>query len=330
MLYSGRPDKTLGEDGVRTLVAGGAGFIGSHLCDALLAQGHSVVAVDNFVTGHRRNVEHLRNEPRFRLIEHDVITPLDVAADVIFHLASPASPIGYLKHPVETSLVNSIGTYNLLELARRNNAAFLLASTSEVYGEPLEHPQREEYRGNVSCTGIRSCYDEGKRYAESLTMTYCRQHNVNARVVRIFNTYGPRSDPNDGRLVPNFVVHALRRMPIPVYGDGTQTRSLCYVSDLIAGILKAAQTPDLAGEVINLGNPDERTVLEYARLVKRLAGSSSPIVNVPANDLGVRVSDDPSRRCPDISKARRLLGWEPVVTVEDGLAQTIAWFRSIL
>ena len=315
---------------MRTLVAGGGGFIGSHLCDALLAQGHSVVAVDNFITGQRRNVEHLQANPRFQLVEHDVITPLDLKADVVFHLASPASPIGYLKHPVETSLVNSIGTHNLLELARRNNAAFLLASTSEVYGEPLEHPQREEYRGNVSCTGIRSCYDEGKRYAESLTMTYCRHHDVNARVVRIFNTYGPRSDPNDGRLVPNFVVHALRGTPIPVYGDGTQTRSLCYVSDLVAGILKAAQMPDLAGEVINLGNPDERTVLEYARMVKRLSGSASPVVNVPANDLGVRISDDPSRRCPDISKARRLLEWEPVVHVEDGLVKTIAWFREIL
>lgn len=312
------------------LVAGGAGFIGSHLCDALLAQGHSVVAVDNFITGQRRNLEHLHSHPRFRFIEHDVIKPLDLQTDVIFHLASPASPIGYLEHPIETSLVNSIGTYNLLELARRNSATFLLASTSEVYGEPLEHPQREEYRGNVSCTGIRSCYDEGKRYAESLTMTYCRQHEVNARVVRIFNTYGPRSDPNDGRLVPNFVVHALRGTPIPVYGDGTQTRSLCYVSDLVNGILRAAQTPDLAGEVVNLGNPDERTVLECARMVKRLSGSPSPIVNVPATDLGSRISDDPSRRCPDISKARRLLGWEPVVHVEDGLAKTIAWFREIL
>ena len=315
---------------MRTLVAGGAGFIGSHLCDALLAQGHTVLAVDNFITGQRRNVEHLRTHPRFTLLEHDVISPLDAQTDMVFHLASPASPIGYLKHPVETSLVNSIGTYNLLELARRNNAGFLLASTSEVYGEPLEHPQREEYRGNVSCTGIRSCYDEGKRYAESLTMTYYRHHDLSARVVRIFNTYGPRSDPNDGRLVPNFVVHALRGTPIPVYGDGTQTRSLCYVSDLVAGILNAAQTPDMAGEVVNLGNPDERTVLEYARMVKRLAGSASPVVTVAANNLGARVSDDPSRRCPDISKARRLLSWEPVVHVEDGLAKTIAWFREIL
>jgi nucleoside-diphosphate-sugar epimerase len=249
---------------------------------------------------------------------------------MIFHLASPASPIGYLKHPIETSLVNSIGTYNLLEMTRRNNGAFLLASTSEVYGEPLEHPQREEYRGNVSCTGIRACYDEGKRYAESLTMTYARHHNLNARVVRIFNTYGPRSDPNDGRLVPNFVVHAVRGTPIPVYGDGTQTRALCYVSDLVAGILKAAELPDLAGEVVNLGNPDERTVLEYARMIKKLANSSSPIEHVHANDLGNRISDDPSRRCPDISKARRVLGWEPVVHVEDGLAKTISWFREIL
>lgn len=315
---------------MKTLVAGGAGFIGSHLCDALLAQGHSVVAVDNFITGQQRNLDHLTGQPRFEFIEHDVTAPLDLEVDMVFHLASPASPIGYLKHPVETSLVNSLGTYNLLELARRNGAAFLLASTSEVYGEPLEHPQSEEYRGNVSCTGIRSCYDEGKRYAESLTMVYCRHHDLNARVVRIFNTYGPRSDPNDGRLVPNFVVHAVRGSAIPVYGDGTQTRSLCYVSDLVEGILKAAQTPDLAGEVINLGNPDERTVLEYARMIKRLAGSSSPIVRVPVIDLGDRISDDPSRRCPNISKARRLLQWEPKVDVEDGLRKTIDWFREIL
>ena len=315
---------------MKTLVAGGAGFIGSHLCDALLAQGHSVVAVDNFITGQRRNVEHLKDNPRFQIIEHDVIQPLDMQVDLVFHLASPASPIGYLKHPAETSLVNSIGTYNLLELTRRNCAAFLLASTSEVYGEPLEHPQREEYRGNVSCTGIRACYDEGKRYAESLTMTYARHYGLNARVVRIFNTYGPRSDPNDGRLVPNFVVHAVRGTPIPVYGDGTQTRALCYVSDLVAGILKAAQLPDLAGEVVNLGNPDERSVFEYARMIKKLADSSSLIEHVSASDLGTRVSDDPSRRCPDIAKARRVLGWEPVVNVEEGLSKTIAWFREIL
>lgn len=315
---------------MKTLVAGGAGFIGSHLCDALLAKGHSVVAVDNFITGQRRNLEHLLGHPRFEFIEHDVTQPLDVQVDMIFHLASPASPIGYLKHPVETSLVNSVGTYNLLELARRYRATFLLASTSEVYGEPLEHPQSEEYRGNVSCTGIRSCYDEGKRFAESLTMTYCRHYDVNTRIVRIFNTYGPRSDPNDGRLVPNFVVHALRGSPIPVYGDGTQTRALCYVSDLVDGILRMAQEPDLAGEVVNLGNPDERTVLEYARLIKRLADSPSPIIHVSANNLGSRISDDPSRRCPDISKARRILQWEPKVAVEEGLSKTIDWFRQIL
>ena len=315
---------------MKTLVAGGAGFIGSHLCDALLAQGHAVIAVDNFVTGQPRNIEHLRTNPGFRFIEQDVTQPLDLEVDMIFHLASPASPIGYLKHPVETSMVNSLGTYHLLELARRNKAMFLLASTSEVYGEPLEHPQSEDYRGNVSCTGIRSCYDEGKRFAESLTMTYYRHHGVNSRVVRIFNTYGPRSDPNDGRLVPNFVVHAIRGTDIPVYGDGTQTRALCYVSDLVNGLLKAAANPDMQGEVCNLGNPDERTVLEYARLIKRLANSSSTILHVSANDLGLRVSDDPSRRCPDITKAKRLLQWQPTVSVEEGLSKTIAWFRQIL
>lgn len=315
---------------MKALVAGGAGFIGSHLCDALLTMGHAVVAVDNFVTGQRRNIEHLNGQPRFEFIEHDVCQPLDLDVDAVFQLASPASPIGYLKHPVETAMVNSLGTYNLLELAWRNRASFLMASTSEVYGEPLEHPQSEDYRGNVSCTGIRSCYDEGKRFAESLTMTYYRHRDVNARVVRIFNTYGPRSDPKDGRLVPNFVVHALRGTPIPVYGDGTQTRALCYVSDLVDGILRAMFNADMAGEVVNLGNPDERTVLEYARMIKRLADSPSPVVHVSANELGTRISDDPSRRCPDISKARRLIQWEPRVDVEDGLSKTIAWFREIL
>ncbi len=315
---------------MHVLVAGGAGFIGSHLCDALLERGDAVLAVDNFITGNRRNVEHLSGHPRFRLLEHDITVPLDLEVDAIYHLASPASPIGYLRHPVETSLVNSLGTYNLLELARRNRAIFLLASTSEVYGEPLEHPQREEYRGNVSCTGIRSCYDEGKRFAESLTMTYLRQYDLRAYIVRIFNTYGPRSDPQDGRLVPNFVVNALRGRPIPVYGDGSQTRSLCYVSDLVAGILRASEEPDATGEVFNLGNPDERSILEYARLIKRLADSSSPIVHVAATELGDRISDDPSRRCPDISKARRLLQWEPKISVEEGLGRTIRWFREAL
>jgi len=315
---------------VRVLVAGGAGFIGSHLCDALIARGHTVIAVDNLITGNRRNIEHLADHPRFRFVYHDIIQPIRVDAEVIFHMASPASPKGYLQHPLETSLVNAVGTYNLLELARLNHAPFLLASTSEVYGEPLVHPQTEDYRGNVNCTGIRSCYDEGKRFAESLTMTYVRQFGLDARIVRIFNTYGPRSDPEDGRIVPNFVVHALRNEPIPVYGNGQQTRSLCYVSDLVDGLLRALFTQGLAGYVFNLGNPDEHTVMEYAEIIKRLARSSSPIVHVRSDELGDRIVDDPTRRCPDITRARTYLGWEPRVSLEEGLTATIEWFRSIL
>jgi len=315
---------------VKILVTGGAGFIGSHLCAALLADGHEIVCVDSFITGNRRNIAQLLDHPRFRLIEHDVIEPVDLDAQAIFHLASPASPPGYLKFPLKTALTNSHGTYNLLELALRHQAMFLLASTSEAYGDPLEHPQREDYWGHVNPVGVRSCYDESKRFAETLTMLYVRQYGLDGRIIRIFNTYGPHSDPHDGRIVPNFVTQALRGEPITVYGDGTQTRSLCYVSDLVEGIRRAMFTPESQGEVFNLGSPEEHSVLEYAHLIKRLSGSASPIVYVAAPQLGLRIMDDPSRRCPDIAKARRVLGWEPHVPLAEGLEKTIAWFRQVV
>lgn len=315
---------------MKILVTGGAGFIGSHLCAALLADGHEIVCVDSFITGNRRNIAHLVDNPHFQLIEHDVIEPIDLDVQAIFHLASPASPPGYLKFPLKTALTNSHGTYHLLELALRCQAMFLLASTSEAYGDPLEHPQREDYWGHVNPVGVRSCYDESKRYAETLTMLYVRQYGLDARIIRIFNTYGPHSDPHDGRIVPNFVTQALRGEPITVYGDGTQTRSLCYVSDLVEGLRRAMFTAESQGEVLNLGSPEEHSVLEYAHLIKRLSGSASPIVYVAAPQLGLRIMDDPSRRCPDIAKARRVLGWEPHVPLAEGLEKTIAWFRQVL
>lgn len=312
---------------MRSLVTGGAGFLGSHLCDRLIARGDDVVCADNLITGQRDNVEHLDSHPRFQFLSADVTQPLalDGPLDEIFHLASPASPPGYLRKPLETAMVNGFGTYQLLELARQKGARFLLASTSEAYGDPLVHPQSEDYWGNVNPNGMRSCYDEGKRFAEALTMIFVRQYGVDARIVRIFNCYGPRSDPNDGRLVPNFVTQALRGEPLTVYGDGSQTRSLCYVDDLIGGIVRASEAPGTTGRVYNLGNPDERSVLEFARVIKDLARSSSPIVFRPMVS-----EDDPKRRCPDISRAHAELGWEPATGLEAGLTGTISWFRQRL
>ena len=310
---------------MKALVTGGAGFIGSHLCERLLQDGHAVVCVDNLITGHRENVAHLLAEPQFEFVEHDVTQPLDLPVDLVFHLASPASPPGYLQFPVRTALANSLGTYNLLELARRHGARFLLASTSEAYGDPLEHPQREDYWGNVNPIGMRSCYDESKRFAESLTVTYVRHYDLDARIVRIFNTYGPHSDPNDGRVIPNFITQALRGEPITVYDRGEQTRSLCYVTDLVEGIIRAMFFDGTKGEVFNLGMPDERSVLEFAQIIKRLVRSDSPIEFRPPIS-----EDDPAKRCPDISKARQRLNWEPKVGLDEGLRLTIEWFRKKL
>ncbi|MGQ9523418.1 MAG: UDP-glucuronic acid decarboxylase family protein [Armatimonadota bacterium] len=309
---------------MRAIVTGGAGFIGSHLCEALLAAGHEVVCIDNLLTGSRDNVAHLEGQPSFRFVQHDVTQPLFIDGDIYFHLASPASPVGFRTYPLETLLVNSVGTYNLLESARKCGGRFLMASTSEAYGDPLVHPQSEEYWGNVNPVGVRACYDESKRFGEALTMEYVRTYDVDARIIRIFNTYGPRNKADDGRIVPTFISQALRGEPITVYGDGSQTRSFCYVSDLVEGILMAMLTPGTKGEVINLGNPAEYTVMQFAELIKVLCGSSSPIKTVP---LPSSRQGDPMRRRPDISKARRLLGWSPKVSVEDGLRRTIAWYR---
>lgn len=310
---------------MRAIVTGGAGFIGSHLCDALLAAGHEVVCVDNLLTGSRDNIAHLEGQPRFRFVNHDVSQPLFIDGDIYFHLASPASPVGFRTYPLETLLVNSLGTYNLLESARKAGGRFLMASTSEAYGDPLVHPQSEDYWGNVNPVGVRACYDEGKRFGEALTMEYVRTHDVDARIIRIFNTYGPRNKADDGRIVPTFISQALRGEPITVYGDGSQTRSFCYVSDLVEGIMLAMLTPGTKGEVINLGNPAEYTVMQFAELIKVLCGSPSPIKTVP---LPSSRHGDPMRRRPDIGKARRLLGWSPKVGVEDGLRRTIEWYRS--
>lgn len=308
------------------LVTGGAGFIGSHLCAALLDQGYDVTGIDNFQTGTRRNLASLEGRPGFHLLEHDVSAPLPAlpAASVIFHLASPAAVPDYLSRPIETLKVNSLGTMALLDRARHDGARFLFTSTSEIYGDPLVHPQPETYWGNVNPNGIRSCYDESKRFGEAVTLEYHRSYGLDARLVRIFNTYGPHSRSDDGRIVPNFITQALRGEPITVYGDGTQTRSFCYVSDIVDGLLLAMSTPRTMGEVYNLGNPDEYSVQEFAALIARQLGSGAGVVY---RALPV---DDPTRRCPDISKARRQLGWEPRVALADGIERTAAWFRNLL
>jgi UDP-glucuronate decarboxylase len=306
------------------LVAGGAGFVGSHLCDALLADGHSVICVDNFQTGSRRNVEALDNHPRFRLIQADICEPLDLdqPIDQIYNLACPASPPQYQADPIHTMMTSVVGTGNLLRLAERHGASFLQASTSEVYGDPEQHPQREDYWGHVNCTGPRACYDEGKRAAETLCFDMLRAGRVDARVVRIFNTYGPRMSPNDGRIVSNLIVQALRGEPLTIYGTGNQTRSFCYVSDLVDGLMKLMNVdPNPAGPV-NIGNPGEFTIAELADLVLEMTGSSSELVHQPLPQ------DDPQRRRPDITRARELLGWQPRLALAEGLALTIPWFAS--
>ncbi|MGQ7793746.1 UDP-glucuronic acid decarboxylase family protein [Faunimonas sp. B44] len=308
----------------RVLVTGGAGFLGSHLCEALLARGHEVLCVDNFFTGSRLNVTHLLSDPRFEVMRHDITFPLFVEVDEIYNLACPASPVHYQHDPVQTTKTSIHGAINMLGLAKRLKAPILQASTSEVYGDPEVHPQTEDYWGRVNPIGPRSCYDEGKRCAETLFFDYNRQHGVNIKVARIFNTYGPRMHPNDGRVVSNFVVQALRGEPITVYGSGKQTRSFCYVSDLIEGLIRLMESPaDVTGP-INLGNPREFTIRELAELAIRYTGSASEIVLRPLPQ------DDPRQRRPDIARARELLGWEPTVELEAGLKRTIAYFRNAM
>ncbi|HQY24673.1 MAG: SDR family oxidoreductase [Anaerolineae bacterium] len=315
---------------MNVLITGGAGFIGSHLSERLLKDGHRVVAVDNFITGSRANVAHLAANPDFELIERDIIAGLDYAGplDAVMNLASPASPVGYLDNPIETMLVGSHGTRNALELARVKGARFLQASTSEVYGDPLEHPQKESYWGNVSCTGVRSVYDEAKRFAEALTMAYHRRHGLPTRIIRIFNTYGPRMDLNDGRVVPNFVKQAVKNEPVTIYGDGTATRSFTYVSDLVEGMLRLLMSDEPMP--VNVGNPREMTMTEFAEAVLKAAGPECRSQAVYVQPSKERIADDPQRRRPDITRARAILGWDPKVPLEDGLRETIAYFRSVI
>ncbi|HZC06042.1 MAG TPA: UDP-glucuronic acid decarboxylase family protein [Ktedonobacterales bacterium] len=315
---------------MKVLVAGGAGFIGSHLCARLLREGHTVICVDNLLTGAERNIAPLQAsgaDAHFTFLRRDITDALDGLrelddVDAIFQMASPASPIGYWNHPFETIRVNTIGTTNLLELARKHGARLLTASTSEAYGDPLVHPQREDYFGNVNPIGPRACYDESKRLGETITMEYVRRFHVDARIVRIFNTYGPNSQLNDGRMIPNFITQALSHQPLTVHGDGSQTRSICYVDDLVDGLMRALFTEHTTGQVYNLGNPEEQTIREWAQRIIRLCGSSSELTFEPKRE------DDPERRRPNIEKARSQLGWEPRVTPEDGLNRTIAWFRA--
>jgi UDP-glucuronate decarboxylase len=308
----------------RTLITGGAGFLGSHLCTRLIEDGHHVTCLDNFYTGHPENVAHLRSGPRahdFDLVRHDIVNPYYVEVDEIYHLACPASPPHYQRNPVRTLKTAVIGTMNILELAQATGARVVIASTSEIYGEPEIHPQREDYWGNVNSVGKRACYDEGKRCGEAIAVAYAEQHRVDARIVRIFNTYGPRMHESDGRVVSNFINQALRGEALTIYGDGSQTRSLCFYSDLIEGLIRMMSLSRDPGPV-NLGNPEEMTVLQLAALVLELTGSDSPL------DYRALPSDDPTRRRPNIDKARRVLGWEPRVSAMEGLAETIEYYRA--
>src|SRR5438128_476508 len=306
---------------MRTIITGGAGFVGSHLCERFLTEGHEVVCVDNFITGNAENIERLRGSDRFTFIRHDISHPLEIdgAVDNVLHFASPASPVDYLRHPIPTLKVGSLGTHNTLGLAKLKKARYLLASTSEVYGDPEQHPQREDYWGHVNPIGVRGVYDEAKRFAEAMTMAYHRYHHLNTGILRIFNTYGERMRLDDGRVLPNFMGQALRGEPLTVYGDGAQTRSFCHVSDLVDGIEKLLFTD--FHDPVNLGNPDEVTILEFAREILALSGSTSRIVFEPLP------ADDPRVRKPDISRARSLLGWQPRISRREGLERTLAYFQ---
>jgi len=313
---------------MRILITGGAGFIGSHLCDRLLADGYEVIAIDNLSTGNVDNIAHLAGHDHFHFIKHDVTNYIFVEGnlDAVFHLASLPSPVDYLNLPIQTLKVGALGTHKTLGLALEKGARFLLASTSEVYGDPLVHPQQEDYWGNVNPVGPRGVYDESKRFAEALTMAYHRYHGVDTRIARIFNTYGSRMRMDDGRVVPNFVCQALRGEPLTIYDDGSRTRSFCYVSDMVEGMVRLFHSDEATP--VNLGNPDEMTILEFAHKVLKLTGSDSPITFVTPTDA--RTADDPKVRCPDVSKAQRVLGWEPQVSLEEGLRQTVTYFRKKL
>lgn len=308
---------------MRVLITGGAGFIGSHLCDALLGDGHHVVCVDNLLTGNERNIAHLKNEPRFEFVRQDINQPYDAGCiDYIFQFASPASPVDYIRHGIATLQVGSLGSFHSLELARKYGARYLLASTSECYGDPLEHPQKETYWGHVNPIGPRSVYDESKRFAEAVTIAYRRYHKVDTRILRIFNTYGPRLQLNDGRVISNFMKQALRGDPLTVYGRGTQTRSFCYISDEVDGILRLAWSD--IHDPVNIGNPDEFTILECAKMVLKVTGSKSAIAYEPLPQ------DDPRQRRPDITKARELLGWQPKINLEAGLQFSLPYFQEVI
>ena len=314
----------------KIVITGGAGFIGSHLATRLLSDGNQVTVVDNFVTGSKANLESLQNNSNFSLIEHDVILPLpdNLSADVVFHLASPASPnhhseLSYHALPMQTMLVNTVGTHEVLKFAKKNNAKFLFTSTSEIYGDPLVHPQPEEYRGNVSTTGPRSVYDEAKRFGETLVSYFWREEDLDARIVRIFNTYGPNMSKADMRMIIIFINQALNNEPITIFGDGTQTRSLCYIDDLIEGLVRLMFYDNTKGEIVNMGSTTENTVLDFAKIVKKITNSNSEIVL--SEDLP---KDDPKKRKPDITKAKELLNWEPKVALEDGLRKTIEYFKT--
>jgi UDP-glucuronate decarboxylase len=308
----------------RILITGGAGFLGSHLCDRLLKEGHDILCLDNFFTGTKSNIRHLLGKPNFELIRHDLVQPIFIEADEIYNLACPASPIHYQYNPVKTIKTCVMGAINMLGLAKRIKAKILQASTSEIYGNPTVHPQKEDYWGNVNTIGLRSCYDEGKRCAETLFFDYHRQNKVNIRVVRIFNTFGPRMHPNDGRVISNFIVQALKNQDITVYGKGTQTRSFCYVDELIEGLMRMMNGPDDFIGPVNLGNPDEFSILGLAEMIVNLTGSSSKIIFKPLPQ------DDPLQRQPDITMARKCLDWEPKLNLEEGLKRTIEYFRSAI
>jgi dTDP-glucose 4,6-dehydratase len=315
---------------MRILVTGGAGFIGSHLCERLLADGHRVIAMDNFITGAKKNVKHLSKNPNFALVENDINEKCNIAGklDAVMNLASPASPVGYLDNPIETMKVGAHGTYNALELARKKGARFLMASTSEVYGDPLEHPQKESYWGNVNCIGVRSVYDEAKRFSEALTMAYHRKYRMKTRIIRIFNTYGPRMDIDDGRVVPNFIKQATLDEPLTVYGDGTATRSFTYVSDLVDGMVRLLWSDEPMP--VNIGNPREMTITEFAEAVLVAAGPDCQSEIQYVMPKAERIADDPQRRRPDITRAKSILGWEPKVLLEEGLKVTLDYFKSEL